>query len=73
MNPRRYEYLFPVANYFAAKGFDMFEHLIAIAAAAISASGQECAGVHCGVDRKLSADAMHSAQSHSSFRKASGV
>ena len=39
VNPRRYEYLFPVAEYLSANGLDMFEHLIAIAAAAISASG----------------------------------
>ncbi len=39
VNPRRYEYLFPVAEYLSANGLDMFEHLSAIAAAAISASG----------------------------------
>jgi NADH-quinone oxidoreductase subunit G len=39
VNPRRYEYLFPVANYLAANGSDMFEHLVAIAAA-VSASGK---------------------------------
>ena len=38
--PSRYEYLFPIASYFAANGRDMLEHLVAIAAAAVSASGK---------------------------------
>ena len=39
VNPRRYEYLFPVAGYLSANGADMLEHLVAIAAAASNASG----------------------------------
>lgn len=40
INPQRYEYLFPVAGYFASNGLDMFEHLVAIAAAAANAAGK---------------------------------
>jgi len=36
--PHRYEYMFPVASYL--HGLDMFEHLVAIAAAAVTASGK---------------------------------
>jgi NADH-quinone oxidoreductase subunit G len=38
--PHRYDYLFPVAAYLASNGLDMFEHLLAVAAAAASASGK---------------------------------
>jgi len=38
--PRRYDYLFPVAAYLASNGLDMFEHLVAVAAAAVNASGK---------------------------------
>ncbi|HEX2494854.1 MAG TPA: NADH-quinone oxidoreductase subunit NuoG [Steroidobacter sp.] len=39
VNPRRYEYFFPVAGCLA-DGLDMFEHLASIAAAALGASGK---------------------------------
>jgi NADH-quinone oxidoreductase subunit G len=39
INPQRYEYLFPVAGYLASNGLDMFEHLAAVVAAAVAASG----------------------------------
>src|SRR5690606_26480985 len=39
INPRRYEYLFPVAGYLSSNGLDMFEHLAAVVAAAVAASG----------------------------------
>jgi NADH-quinone oxidoreductase subunit G len=39
INPQRYEYLFPIAGYFASNGLDMFEHLTAVTAAAVNASG----------------------------------
>ncbi len=41
VNPQRYEYLFPVADYLAANGLDMFGHLVAIAAAASACERQE--------------------------------
>ncbi len=40
VNARRYDYLFPVANYLSANGLDSFDHLVAIASAAISATGK---------------------------------
>src|SRR5262245_28502807 len=40
VNPAQYEYLFPVANYLATNGLDVFEHLVAITAAAVSAGGR---------------------------------
>lgn len=40
VNPLRYPYFFPVATYLASNGLDMFDHLVAIAAAAVRASGQ---------------------------------
>jgi NADH-quinone oxidoreductase subunit G len=40
VNPRHYEYLFPVGGYLAANGLDMFEHLVTIAAAAVQSSGK---------------------------------
>jgi NADH-quinone oxidoreductase subunit G len=40
INPKHYDYLFPVAGYLAANGLGMFDHLIAVAAAAASASGR---------------------------------
>jgi NADH-quinone oxidoreductase subunit G len=40
VNPRQYEYLFPVAGYLAANGLGMFDHLIAVAAAAANATGK---------------------------------
>lgn len=40
VNPQRYEYLFPLAGYLASNGLDMFEHLVAIAAAAVSTTGK---------------------------------
>jgi NADH-quinone oxidoreductase subunit G len=40
VNPQRHEHLFPVAGYLAANGLDMFEHLVAIAAAAVHAAGR---------------------------------
>jgi NADH-quinone oxidoreductase subunit G len=40
INPRRYEYLFPVAAYLASNGADMFEHLLGVTAAAVHASGR---------------------------------
>jgi NADH-quinone oxidoreductase subunit G len=39
INPRRYEYLFPVAGYLTSNGLDMFEHLAAVLAAAVTTSG----------------------------------
>jgi NADH-quinone oxidoreductase subunit G len=38
--PHRYDYMFPVAAYLASNGLDMFEHLVAVAAAAVNASGK---------------------------------
>jgi NADH-quinone oxidoreductase subunit G len=40
VNAQRYDYLFPVAGYFAANGLDMFGHLVALAAAASATSGK---------------------------------
>jgi NADH-quinone oxidoreductase subunit G len=40
VNPRQYEYLFPVAGYLAANGAGMFDHLVAIAAAAAHLTGR---------------------------------
>jgi NADH-quinone oxidoreductase subunit G len=40
INPQRYEYLFPVAGYLASNGLDMFEHLVAVTAAAASVTGK---------------------------------
>ena len=40
VNAQRYDYLFPVANYLSANGLDSFDHLVAIASAAISATGK---------------------------------
>ncbi|HMN45709.1 MAG TPA: NADH-quinone oxidoreductase subunit NuoG [Povalibacter sp.] len=40
VNPQRYEYLFPVANYFASNGLHLFDHLVAIAAAAAGNAGR---------------------------------
>jgi NADH-quinone oxidoreductase subunit G len=40
VNPQQYEYLFPVANYLASNGLDLFGHLVAIAAAASAAGGK---------------------------------
>ncbi len=40
VNAQRYDYLFPVANYLSANGLDSFDHLVAIAAAAINATGK---------------------------------
>ena len=56
VNPQRYEYLFPVAGYLASNGLDMFDHLVAVAAAASSAQRQERAGVDCGARRQRAAD-----------------
>jgi NADH-quinone oxidoreductase subunit G len=39
-NPQHYEYLFPVANYLASNGLDLFGQLVAIAAAASAAGGR---------------------------------
>ncbi|HEX7011289.1 MAG TPA: NADH-quinone oxidoreductase subunit NuoG [Steroidobacteraceae bacterium] len=40
LNARRYEYLFPVAQYLSSNGVDSFEHLLALAAAAVELSGR---------------------------------
>lgn len=40
INAQRYEYLFPVAAYLASNGLGSFDHLVAVAAAAIDASGK---------------------------------
>ncbi|MBL8265811.1 NADH-quinone oxidoreductase subunit NuoG [Steroidobacter sp.] len=40
INAERYDYLFPVAGYLASNGIGSFDHLVAVAAAAISASGK---------------------------------
>jgi NADH-quinone oxidoreductase subunit G len=40
INPQRYEYLFPLAGYLASNGLDMFEHLVAVAAAAANLAGK---------------------------------
>ncbi|HWK72669.1 MAG TPA: NADH-quinone oxidoreductase subunit NuoG [Povalibacter sp.] len=39
-NPQRYDYMFPVAGHLASNGLDMFGHLVAIAAAAVAATGK---------------------------------
>jgi NADH-quinone oxidoreductase subunit G len=39
VNPVRYQYLFPVAEYLSSNGLDSFDHLVAITAAAVRASG----------------------------------
>lgn len=40
INPQHYEYLFPVAGYLAANGVSSLDHLLAVAAAAVNASGK---------------------------------
>jgi NADH-quinone oxidoreductase subunit G len=40
INPVRYDYFFPIADYLASNGAGMFEHLVAVAAAAINVSGR---------------------------------
>ena len=40
INAQRYDYLFPVAGYLASNGLGSFDHLVAVAAAAINASGK---------------------------------
>jgi NADH-quinone oxidoreductase subunit G len=39
VNPVQYPYLFPVAGYLASNGLEMFDHLVAIAAAHIRSAG----------------------------------
>jgi NADH-quinone oxidoreductase subunit G len=39
INPRRYEYMFPVAGYLSSNGLDMFAHLVAVTAAAVEITG----------------------------------
>jgi NADH-quinone oxidoreductase subunit G len=40
INAQRYEFLFPVAGYLTSNGLGSFDHLVAVAAAAINASGK---------------------------------
>lgn len=40
INAQRYDYLFPVAGYLASNGMGSLDHLVAIAAAAVKASGK---------------------------------
>jgi len=40
INAQRYDYLFPVAGYLASNGAGSFDHLVAVAAAAVNASGK---------------------------------
>jgi NADH-quinone oxidoreductase subunit G len=40
INPVRYDYHFPIADYLSSNGLDMFEHLVAVAAAAVQSSGR---------------------------------
>ncbi|MBM0105234.1 NADH-quinone oxidoreductase subunit G [Steroidobacter sp. S1-65] len=40
INAQRYDYLFPVAGYLASNGIGSLEHLLAVAAAAVTASGK---------------------------------
>jgi NADH-quinone oxidoreductase subunit G len=40
VNAQRYDYLFPIANYLASNGLDSFDHLVAVAAAAVGLSGK---------------------------------
>lgn len=40
INAKRYDYLFPVAGYLASNGIGSLDHLVAVAAAAINASGK---------------------------------
>ncbi len=40
INAQRYDYLFPVAGYLASNGIGSFDHLVAVAAAAVNASGK---------------------------------
>jgi NADH-quinone oxidoreductase subunit G len=40
INPVRYDYHFPIAGYLSSNGLDMFEHLVAVAAAAVQSSGR---------------------------------
>jgi NADH-quinone oxidoreductase subunit G len=40
VNPQRYQYLFPVAAYLSSNGLHMFDHLTAVAAAAVAISGR---------------------------------
>jgi NADH-quinone oxidoreductase subunit G len=40
INAQRYDYLFPVAGYLASNGIGSLDHLVAVAAAAINASGK---------------------------------
>jgi NADH-quinone oxidoreductase subunit G len=52
INPQKYEYLFPVATYFASNGVGMLEHLAAVLSAATSAAN---ASVPAGVAMLVSA------------------
>jgi NADH-quinone oxidoreductase subunit G len=40
INAKRYDYLFPVASYLTSNGIGSLDHLVAVAAAAINASGK---------------------------------
>lgn len=40
INAQRYDYLFPVAGYLASNGMGSLDHLVAVAAAAVKASGK---------------------------------
>jgi NADH-quinone oxidoreductase subunit G len=40
INAQRYDYLFPVAGYLASNGIGSLDHLVAVAAAAVNASGK---------------------------------
>ena len=51
INPRRYEFLFPVAAYLSSNGLDMFAHLVAVAAAAVEITGKSAPAVDCFIAR----------------------
>ncbi|MGH8174640.1 MAG: NADH-quinone oxidoreductase subunit NuoG [Steroidobacter sp.] len=61
VNPQRYEYLFPIAGYLSANGLHMFEHLTAIAAAAVSASGRNAPGSIDALTANAQPSEMHRA------------
>lgn len=61
INPQRYEYMFPVAGYFASNGLDMFEHLTAITAAAIAATGKSAPASVAGLIANAQPNDAHKA------------
>ncbi|HEY8540450.1 MAG TPA: NADH-quinone oxidoreductase subunit NuoG [Steroidobacteraceae bacterium] len=59
--PRRYEYLFPVAGYLASNGLDMFDHLVAVLAAAVEGTGKQAPASVAGLLSQARANDEHRA------------